>query len=141
MSTFIKALQSATLSSAEGVGNGMSVLSCGQDVHFPTEDSNGQGALLVRDFYPALLERMATGRRWLLTGVPGTGKSWFVWYAMHQLLQQAEPPAILWQMFRQGLFVLFKGGKAFVGDVVEFREELNLSSTWQVKVQSRLPLA
>jgi hypothetical protein len=138
MSAFVKALQAAKL---RPVNSGMSMLSCGPDVHFPDDIVEGRGTLLVREFYSALLQRMAAGRGWLLTGVPGTCKSWFVWYAMHSLLQQPDPPAIVWQMLRQGHCVLFKGGKAFIGAITEFKEELDLASTWRVKAQSQLPLA
>ncbi|KAG2438729.1 hypothetical protein HXX76_005274 [Chlamydomonas incerta] len=128
MTAFIRAMQTAKL---EPVGSGMSLLSLGPNVYFPDDTDERRSTLLVRDFYAKLLERMKGGRAWLLTGVPGTGKSWWIWYAMFELLQEVEPPAIVWQSFKKGTRrVLFKDGAAYVGDSSAFIEDLQLDSTW-----------
>lgn len=109
----------------------MVLLSCRSGVPFINDMVLRRSALLVRDFYPDLLRLMTTGQAWLLTGVPGTGKSWFALYAMHALLQQPKPPAIVWQTFgRLGSCVLFKDGKAFTGSLEAFAPELQDPSTW-----------
>ena len=58
----------------------------------------------MRDFYPRLFDRIASHKIGsLLTGVPGTGKSWWIWYAVHLLLKQDSPPDIVWQSFKLGI--------------------------------------
>ena len=67
-----------------------------------------------------------------LCAPPAAGKSWWIWYAIHRLLNQSPSPAIVWQTFKRGTngCVLFKDGKAFVGDLSGFRSELANASTW-----------
>lgn len=130
MTAFVQALTKAEL---KPVGNGMSLLSCGPDVRFPDEEAGMPATMLVRDFYPNLMMRLSTRRSWLLTGVPGTGKSWFAWYVMHCLLKQPQPPAIVWHAYQmRGACILFKGGKAYEGDISAFKRELKESTTWYV---------
>ena len=128
LSAFIQALQTAKL---EDVGDGMSLLSLGPGVSFPVDTSEDRSKLLVRDFYTKLLQRMKDRPAWLLTGMPGTGKSWWIWFAMFQLLQEAEPPSIVWQSVKnEGGRILFKNGAAYDGDGTAFKGELQLKSTW-----------
>ncbi|PNH11883.1 hypothetical protein TSOC_001236, partial [Tetrabaena socialis] len=139
LTAFIRALGAAKL---QDVGNGMSLLSLGTGVHFPDDVAKRRGALLVLDFYARLLGHMAQEKKrtWLLTGIPGTGKSWWIWYAMHSLLQQPEPPAIVWQTFKNPRRrVLFKDGVAYIGDLTAFGAELELDSTWYF-VDGMLPV-
>lgn len=53
---------------------------------------------------------------------------------MHRLLKQGPSPAIVWQTFKRGTSkcVLFKDGKAFVGDLTQepFTSALADASTW-----------
>ena len=73
---FAQALQAAT---PQDIGGGMMLLTFSSDCYFPDDPHKRRNQLLVRDFYPTLLERMSsenTGQS-LLTGVPGTGKSWW----------------------------------------------------------------
>ena len=68
----------------------------------------------------------------MLTGVPGTGKSWWIWFAMHKLLNRDNPPAIVWQSFKRSAnnCVLFVDGEAFSGPIDAFAKELEMKSTW-----------
>lgn len=68
-----------------------------------------------------------------VSGTPGIGKSWWIWYAMWRLQQEATPPAIVWDS-RLNLKrrVLFHNGKALVGDRNCFKRELGDRSTWWV---------
>lgn len=130
LSAFIQALQAAK---PKSVGDGMLLLSIGPDAHLPHDIVLRRSTLLVPDYYPNLMHLMTTGPAWLLTGVPGTGKSWFVWYAMHVLLQQPRPPAIVWQTRgMQDACVLFKDGKALEGRLRDFWPELGERETWYV---------
>ena len=102
--------------------------------HFTNDSQRLRCDLLVRDFYPRLFDRITAepiGAS-LLTGVSGTGKSWWIWYAVHLLLKQDPAPAIVWQSFKRGVSkcVLFKNGEAFVGHLDAFSEELDQTSTW-----------
>jgi hypothetical protein len=66
-----------------------------------------------------------------VTGTPGIGKSWWVFYAIWKLQQEDAPPAVVWETFlKPGRRVLFKDGKAMEGSSKDFREELKLRSTW-----------
>ena len=114
------------------LGNGMQLLSFGPGPYFPDDVDQRRTDLLVCDFYGTLFKRTATMRASLLTGAPGTGKSWWIWYAVHQLLNQNPSPAIVWQTFKRGInkCVLFKGGKVFVGHLDAFSLELDDDSTW-----------
>ncbi|EFJ43181.1 hypothetical protein VOLCADRAFT_96640 [Volvox carteri f. nagariensis] len=127
-------LAQALLLNAEvkDIGGGMSLLSFDSNTFFPDDLKRCRHALMVRDFFPTLFELLQQQEAWLLTGVPGTGKSWFVWYAVYSLLQLKDPPSIVWQShkFNMRRCVLFKAGKAYVGDVDSFMEELELESTW-----------
>ena len=113
------------------VGDNMHILSFDQKSHFPN-DEKCRSCLLVRDFYPLLFDRIATLKASLLSGVPGTGKSWWIWYAIQRLLNQHPQPAIVWESSRRNInkCVLFKDGKAFVGPITAFDEELRQKSTW-----------
>lgn len=55
-------------------------------------------------------------------------------YAMHRLLNQDPSPTIVWQTLQRGTnkCVLFKDGKAFVGDLTKepFTSALKDASTW-----------
>ena len=131
LTKFACALRDAVV---EDIGDNMQLLSFGPDSYFPDDDERCRCNLLVRDFYPRLFDRTAaesTGKS-LLTGVPGTGKSWWIWYAMHLLLKQDPAPAIVWQSFKRDVneCVLFKDGEAFVGHLDAFSEELGRTSTW-----------
>ena len=46
---------------------------------FPDDVKRQRSDLLIRDFFPRLLQRIETMGDSLLTGVAGTGKSWWVW--------------------------------------------------------------
>jgi hypothetical protein len=116
------------------IGGGMQLLSFGPGSYFPDDNQQCRHDLLVRDFYRRLLERIASepiGAS-LLTGVPGTGKSWWIWYAVYIILNMDPAPAIVWQSFKRGAdeCVLFKDGKAFVGHISTFSKELDQTSTW-----------
>lgn len=118
----------------EDIGDNMQLLSFGPDSFFPDDSLRRRCDLLVRDFYSRLFDCISAqpiGAS-LLTGVPGTGKSWWIWYAVHLLLNQDPTPAIVWQSFKLNVdeYVLFKDGKAFVGPLTAFREELGQISTW-----------
>lgn len=66
-----------------------------------------------------------------VTGTPGIGKSWWVFYAIWKLQQEDVPPAIVWETFlKPGRRVLFKDGKATKGDGASFESELELGTTW-----------
>lgn len=110
----------------------MQLFSFGPGPYFPDDVDLHRSDLVARDFYNALFERISSMRSSLLTGVPGTGKSWWIWYAVHRLLNQDPSPAIVWQTFKRGIdqCVLFKDGKAFVGDLRAFNSELEDASTW-----------
>ncbi|EFJ52637.1 hypothetical protein VOLCADRAFT_85820 [Volvox carteri f. nagariensis] len=114
------------------IGGGMSLLSFDSNTFFPDDLKRCHHALIVRDVFPTLFELLQQQEAWLLTGVPGTGKSWFVWYAVYSLLQLKDPPSIVWQShkFNMRRCVLFKAGKAYIGDVDSFMEELEQESTW-----------
>jgi hypothetical protein len=131
LTKFACALRDAVV---EDIGDNMQLLSFGPDSYFPDDDERCRCNLLVRDFYPRLFDRTAAERtgKSLLTGVPGTGKSWWIWYAVHLLLKQDPAPAIVWQSFKRGVnkCVLFKDGEAFVGHLDAFSEELGRTSTW-----------
>jgi hypothetical protein len=129
LTKFACALRDATV---KDVGDNMLILSLGSDTSFPDDTELGRNSLLVRDFYSHLFDRIAAARASLLTGVPGTGKSWWIWYAMHLLLKQDQAPAIVWQSFKRDIneCVLFKDGEAFIGPLTAFREELGKASTW-----------
>ncbi len=116
------------------IGDNMQLLSFGPDSFFPDDDQRRRCDLLVRDFYPHLFDLIAAkviGAS-LLTGVPGTGKSWWIWYAVHRLLKQDPTSPIVWQSFKRGVneCVLFKDGKAFVGHLDAFSKELGQTNTW-----------
>lgn len=129
MTEFACALRDAII---EDLGSGMQLLSLGGGFYFPTDNGLRRNALLVRDFHDALFQRTAAMPASLLTGVPGIGKSWWIWYAIHRLLQQDPAPAIVWQTFKRGISqcVLFKDGRAFVGHLDAFTAELKQESTW-----------
>ena len=132
LTKFACALRDATI---KGIGDNMQLLSFGPDTFFPDDDERCRCSLLIRDFYPVLFDRMAAERtgKSLLTGVPGTGKSWWIWYAVHLLLNNKDPtPAIVWQSFKRGITkcVMFKDGEAFVGHLDAFSVELGQNSTW-----------
>ena len=116
------------------VGGGMRLLSVGPDAYFPTDHKLHRGPLLVRDFFDDLFDRCATLHDVLLSGVPGTGSSWWVWYALRRIQQMDPAPAVVWQTFRLGRdeCVLFKGGRAYVGPRDAFSAELADHSTWWV---------
>ena len=131
MTKFARALQTATL---QDIGDGMTLLTVSLGSYFPDDPHKRRNQLLVRDFYPILFQRMSsepTGQL-LLTGVPGTGKSWWIWYAIHVLLNRDDACAIVWQSFKRGgdKCVLFKDGKAIKGPLAAFDEELSQPSTW-----------
>ena len=131
LTEFACALRDATV---KDIGDNMQLLSFGPDTFFPDDSQRLRCDLLVRVFYPRLFDRIAAqpiGAS-LLTGVPGTGKSWWIWYAVHLLLKQDSAPAIVWQSFKRGITkcVLFKDGEAFVGHLDAFSEELGQMSTW-----------
>ena len=129
LTKFVHALRDATV---QDIGNNMQLLSLALDTYFPDDTALCRNSLLVREFYHRLFDRMAAARAWLLTGVPGTGKSWWIWYAVYLLLQQDPAPAVVWQSFKRGVgkCVLFKDGEAFVGHLDAFSEELGQTSTW-----------
>ncbi|EFJ52986.1 hypothetical protein VOLCADRAFT_102606 [Volvox carteri f. nagariensis] len=129
LTAFIQALQNAEV---EDIGDGMSLLSFDSNTFFPDDLERCHHALMVRDIFPTLFKRLQQQKAWLLTGVPGTGKSWFVWYAVYSLLQLKDPPLIVWQSrkYNSRRCVLFKAGKAYVGDDDSFMEELEQESTW-----------
>lgn len=129
LTDFACALRDADVSD---LGGGMCLLSFGGESYFPTDDDLCRNSMVVRDFYDELFQRTAAMRRSLLTGVPGTGKSWWIWYAVHKVLKQDPAPAIVWQTFKRGIdqCVLFKDGKAFVGHLNTFIDELGKESTW-----------
>jgi len=112
--------------------DGMQLISFGPSSFFPDDVDLHRSDLVARDFYNTLFERISSMRSSLLTGIPGTGKSWWIWYAIHRLLNQGPSPAIVWQTFKRGTndCVLFKDGKAFVGDLSGFKSELADASTW-----------
>ena len=130
LTKFIKALRDATV---EDLGNGMQELSLDPNFHFPG-DKRRRNKLIVRDFYLRLFQRVEaeSNGESLLTGVPGTGKSWWIWYAMHLLLNRSPTTTIVWQSFKRGEdgCVMFKDGKAFVGHLSAFTKDLEMSSTW-----------
>ena len=130
LTKFFLALRDATV---VDVGNGMQQLSLGPGSHFP-DDKRRRSDLMVRDFYLRLFQRVEAEPNGasLLTGVPGTGKSWWIWYAMHLLLTRSPAPTIVWQSFKRGEdgCVMFKDGKAFSGRLSAFTEDLGMSSTW-----------
>ena len=129
LTKFACALRGATV---EDIGENMQLLSFGPDSYFPDDTELCRRSLLVREFYHRLFNRIAAARTSLLTGVPGTGKSWWIWYAVHLLLKQDPAPAIVWQSFKRGVnkCVLFKDGEAFVGHLDAFSEELGRTVTW-----------
>ena len=129
LTRFACAVRDATL---QDIGDDMQLLSFGPDACFPDDTDLGRSSLIVRDFYQRLFTRIAAQRTSLLVGVPGTGKSWWIWYALHMLLKQEPAPSIVWQSFKRGInkCVLFKDGKAFVGPLTAVREELDEASTW-----------
>ncbi|KXZ48803.1 hypothetical protein GPECTOR_25g387 [Gonium pectorale] len=133
LTAFLEALRDAAV---EDIGGGMGLLTLAPGTCLPDDPTGGCHALIVRDFFPALFERLQQGPAWLLTGIPGIGKSRFVWYAVHRLLQLETPPAIVWESklyngsgaIRR---VLFKDGAAHVvNDDRSFEKELADPSTW-----------
>ena len=70
----------------------------------------------------------------LCTPPAAAGKSWWIWCAVHRLLNQSPSPAIVWQTFMRGTSkcVLFRDGKAFIGDLTKepFTAALADASTW-----------
>lgn len=130
MTRFADALLKAQF---EDVGSNMQVLTFDRSCHLPDDMTKSSG-LLVRDFYPRLFDNISTRKAALLTGVPGTGKSLWVWYAIQRLLDQDPPPAVLWESSKRTAdeVILFKDGKAFYGSITSFMEELELESSWYV---------
>ena len=113
---------------------GEKIMSIGPGTYFPGDDLRRRCRLLIRDFYPRLLQRMSDeplGAS-LLTGVPGIGKTWFVWYAVHSLLKLDSTITIVWQSAKRNISecVMFKDGKSFIGSLTAFKKELEKTSTW-----------
>lgn len=128
LTKFLFALRGATV---KDIGDDMQLLSLGPDSYFPDDTEQKRNSLLVRDFFDRLVSHISSRRTSLLIGTPGTGKSWWIWYAIHLLLKQEPASAIVWQSFKRGGdCVLFKDGNAFVGKVSTFANELNNTSTW-----------
>lgn len=130
LTAFVRSLRDATVSD---LGNGMQLISCGPGTHFPYDFDLQRSDMLALDFYGHLFDRISSMHSSLLTGVPGTGKSWWIWYAVHRLLKQDPSPSIVWRTFKQGTdrrCVLFQDGKAYVGPLDAFRSELADPSTW-----------
>ena len=48
-------------------------------------------------------------------------QSWWIWYAMHNLLNLKPAPAIVWESLKHDTCVLFVGDKAFAGTRSDFR--------------------
>ncbi len=131
LTTFVCALRDATV---KDIGDNMQLLSFGPDSFFPDDTVLCCSSLLIRDFFPLLFDcaaKQSCGAS-LLTGVPGTGKSLWIWYAVHRLLKQDPASAIVWQSSKRGCdkCVLFMDGQAFVGPLNAFSEELDQESTW-----------
>ena len=61
------------------LGHGMQLISFGPGPFFPDDDDLHRSDLVARDFYDPLFERISVMRKSLLTGIPGTGKSWWIW--------------------------------------------------------------
>jgi hypothetical protein len=57
----------------------MKLLSVGFPLSWPN-DPHYHSQVLVRDFYKGLYLRVKSMQASLLTGVPGTGKSWWIWW-------------------------------------------------------------
>ena len=57
----------------------MQLISFGPGPFFPDDDDLHRSDLVARDFYDPLFERISVMRKSLLTGIPGTGKSWWIW--------------------------------------------------------------
>jgi hypothetical protein len=129
LTAFLQALRNADV---KDLGNDMQLISFGPGAYFPTDSWQCRSALLVRNFFGALFDRVASLGASLLTGVPGTGKSWWLWYVVYRLLQQDAAPAIVWQTFKFGISqcVMFKDGKAYVGHLDAFAAELGDAATW-----------
>ena len=124
---FIQALKQAKL---EDIGGGMQVLRVG--VPFP-DDALDRQELLVRDFFGRLLQLASSVPKVLLTGVPGTGKSWWLWYVVYCLLQQRDPPVIVMESQHRDesrRCILIKDGVAYAGTVVAFSSYLQSKDTW-----------
>lgn len=70
---FSSALKDALVTDLD---HGMQLISFGPDSYFPDDGALRRSDLVVRDFYNRLLERISSMPVSLLTGTPGTGKSW-----------------------------------------------------------------
>ena len=70
LTEFVCALKTASVSDA---GDGMYLLSLNGS-NFPDDKELRRNSLLIRDFYPKLMDRVSSMSDSLLTGVPGTGK-------------------------------------------------------------------
>jgi len=112
LTEFARALRGAKLDpiKVEGGGPAMKLI-FEPSLTFPDDLTRSHKGLMIRDFYGCLFERVASMRRSLLTGVPGIGKSWWIWYAMNLIFNQEPAPCVVWQTFKRGddECVLFKG--------------------------------
>ena len=112
LTEFACALRGAKLDPIKVEGGGPAMkLTFEPSLTFPDDLKRRHKGLMIRDFYYRLFERVASMERSLLTGVPGIGKSWWIWYAMNLIFNKEPAPCVVWQTFKRGgdECVLFKG--------------------------------
>lgn len=82
-----------------------------------------------------MISRMIDGKdafKFVVTGSPGIGKSYFLLYIMWRLVQNSpaeDPPTIVVQ-YKGKLALCFQGSKVFKGSIESFETQLENPNTW-----------
>ncbi|EFJ45432.1 hypothetical protein VOLCADRAFT_94291 [Volvox carteri f. nagariensis] len=113
------------------------LLSLGPNVVFQFQPDFS--ALYVRECYPRLFDALVCDEKptkYIVTGTPGIGKSWFATYLILRLLKRSSPPPfILWEHFMypgEAWCYVHETGQVVVGQRSSFRQLLDNPATWYI---------
>ncbi|KAG2424451.1 hypothetical protein HXX76_014504 [Chlamydomonas incerta] len=113
------------------------LLSLGPNVVFQFQPDFS--ALYVRECYPRLFDALVCDEKptkYIVTGTPGVGKSWFVTYLILRLLKRSSPPPfIVWEHFMhrgKAWCYVHETGQVVVGQLSSFEQLLYNPATWYI---------
>eukprot|EP00198_Chlamydomonas_reinhardtii_P003461 XP_001692797.1 splicing factor [Chlamydomonas reinhardtii] len=96
-------------------------------------------SVFVRECYPRLFDalvRHPKPRKYIVTGTPGIGVTWFSYYLLARLVNStAPPPFIVWEhMTKPGMAWCYthKTREVVIGERTSFDDELDNPATWYI---------
>ncbi|KAG2435155.1 hypothetical protein HXX76_007239 [Chlamydomonas incerta] len=113
------------------------LLSLGPNVVFQFQPDFS--TLYVRECYPRIFDALVCDEKptkYIVTGTPGVGKSWFATYLILRLLKRSSPPPfIVWEHFMhrgKAWCYVHETGQVVVGQLSSFEQLLYNPATWYI---------